>query len=531
MSPSTLARGVLTCVLLSACGKGTIVVPDAGVVGPAPLRRLTNSQYWNALADVFSLDPAGFDTLPVDAPVGGFDNAAEAQQPSELRVSRSQVVAQQVAERLTTGDAALAALLPCARWATAEEEHTCLAGFLTTTGRRLFRRPLTADEETRVTQRFAQARAQVDFAGAMQLVLESLLQAPQFLYRPEPADGFDGFSVATRLSLLLWDRVPDDTLLDAAAHGALSSPAQVRVQASRLLSDDKALRVFWNFHRQWLGLERILLDEHQVRLPTVDPSWTPATQASALEETRRFVENVMLEDASLHSLLSSPRAWVDAETARLYGVPVPQVPWSPVTLDAAQRAGVLTRIAFLAGTSHRAATSPPIRGNSVNLRLLCRLPTPPPPGVNATPPTMGTEAATNRMLFEQRTAPAACAGCHRTLNGIGFGFEHYSAAGQWQDSEVGLPIDATGALYGTDVDGPFDGGLELSQALARSRQVQDCATTMWVRYALGRSTDPREEPWLEAVKNHFAATGGDVAELLFDIATAPTFLNLPEARP
>ncbi len=495
-------------------------------MGPAPLRRLTNNQYLNAVADVLGTDVTTLPALPAASSVGGFDNDAESQQPSELLVSRYQLVAQQCATAATADDAHLAQLLGCQTWTSSGQQDACFAGFLAGTGRSLFRRPLSSDEVDRFTVRFTQWRQQLDFAGAVQLVVEAMLQSPQFVYRPEPSDAFDSYSVASRLALLLWDSVPDNALLDAAAGSGLLTADLVRPQAERLMKDDRARRVQWDFHRQWLGLDRVSLDEHQARTPAVDPLWTTATQASALAESQHFVENVMLEDGSLKGLLGSPQAWLDSESARLYGVDAPATDWSPVMLDSTQRGGVLTRIAFLAGTSHRGATSPPIRGNSVNLDLFCRQPTPPPPGIDVTPPVMGTTAATNRMLFEQRTAPAQCAACHVELNGIGFGFEHYNAAGIWQDTEAGFAIDATGALYGTDTDGPFDGALALSARLAASREVQDCAAQKWVRYALGREPVDVEGPWVDAAKGRFAGAGGDVHELLLDIVTSPTFLTL-----
>lgn len=500
-------------------------------VGPAPLRRLTNSQYLNALTDVLGPEQPVLEEFPADSPVGGFDNAAEAQTPSELRVARYQVASRRYAELATRDAAGVARLMSCTTWTTGEDEQRCLNSFLNGTARRLFRRPLKSDEVERFVALFATLRAGVDFEGASQLLLEAMLQSPQFLYRPEVQGEFDGYALASRLSFLLWDSGPDDALLRAAELGELNTEAQVREQASRLLNDPKAKRTLWNFHRQWLALERLLLDEHSVRTPEVDPLWTTATQASALTETRKFVENVMLDEGTLSALLTSRRAWLDAETARLYGVTPPTKEGDAVSLDATQRSGLLTRVAFLAGFSHRGATSPPIRGNGVNLHLLCRLPTPPPPGIDTTPPMQHDGPRTNRMLFEERTSPPACAGCHRSLNGFGFGFEHYTASGAWQTVDHTLDVDAHGELFLTDVDGPFDGAIELSETLARSRTVHECATKMWIRYALGRAPSDDEQPWVGVEAERFFKNGGDVKALLLDVVTSPTFMQLPEVTP
>jgi hypothetical protein len=109
------------------------------------------------------------------------------------------------------------------------------------------------------------------------------------------------------------------------------------------------------------------------------------------------------------------------------------------------------------------------------------------------------------------------------LNGFGFGLENYNAAGRYQTIENGLPIDATGTIHGTDVDGPFDGAIALSDALSRSATVYDCATERWVRYALGRAPVDVELPTVTTLSKAFLASGGDVHALLVGIVTSPTF--------
>jgi hypothetical protein len=333
--------------------------------------------------------------------------------------------------------------------------------------------------------------------------------------------------MASRLSFLLWESVPDDALLDAAARDELNTDAQLRAQATRMLRDPRALRVFWDFHRQWLALDRILQDEHAVRTVEVDPNWTAATQASASIESRLFVENILRGGGTFRDLLTSRHAWVDSEMARIYGVAPPAEPdsWTEIELPGSERAGLLTRASFLAGFSHRGATSPPVRGNGIQLRLLCQLPVSPPPGADLSQPMAapGDGPKTNRMLFEARTQPAVCQRCHAGLNGFGFGLENYDAAGHYRTVENGLPIDATGFIHGTDVDAPFTGGVELSAALGRSEVVHRCATQQLLRFALGRAAVDTEEPTVAALTTAFLSSNGDFQALLVNVVTSPSF--------
>jgi hypothetical protein len=503
-------------------------------VGPTPLRRLSDHEYLNALHDLFPALAPTLPQLPDDVPVAGFENAAEAQQPSDVLIARYEAIANLYAAAATADDTAVSALVGCPDWSMPLRADLCAIQFVAQTGGRIFRRPLSDVERTRYLLQFQQWESSVDFEGAVQLTLSAMLQSPQFLYRaevlPQGAEpgsviAVEPYAMATRLSFFLWESGPDDALLDAASRDELQTEAQIRAQATRMLADDRAKRVFWDFPRQWLGLDRILIGENLVRTPQVDPAWTAATQASASTETELFVQNTLSTGGTFRDLLTSRRAWVDSEMSRVYGIAAPAVPWSEVSLPESQRAGLLTRVSYLAGYSHAGATSPPVRGNAIQLRFLCQLPVSPPPGADLSQPMVAPDQGpqTNRMLFETRTSPPACQVCHVSLNGFGFGLENYNAAGHYQTTDDGLPVDASGKIHGTDVDGPFTGGIALSQALSKSEVVHHCATEELVRYALGRAPVDAELPTVDTLAKAFMDSGGDVRALLVAVATSPTF--------
>jgi hypothetical protein len=509
---------------------------SAATVGPSPLRRLSNNEYLNALHDLFPAQSPTLPELPADIPVADFDNAAQGQQPSDVRIARYEAIATIYAEGATVDTPTVHALVGCDDWTTPDLATSCATKLVDGMGGRLFRRLLSAAEHDRFLANFRTWQTAVDFEGAARLTLSAMLQSPQFLYRAEPQPSnqppgtviaVEPYAMASRLSFFLWESVPDQALLDAASRNELATEDQLREQAERMLQDDRARRLLWSFHRQWLGLDRILLDEHRVRTPAVDAQWSDATPPAALMESRLFVENTLVQGGSFRDLLTSRRAWVNGEMARIYGVPVAGDPaaWTETSLPEGERSGLLTRTSFLAGFAHRGATSPPVRGNGIQLRLLCQLPLSPPPGVDLSQP-MATPAQgpqTNRMLFEARTRPAMCQACHASLNGFGFGFENYNAAAHFQTMESGLPIDAKGTIHGTDVDGPFDGAIALSEALSRSEVVHHCATEQLLRYALGRAPDDVELPTITTLAKKFMESGGDERALMKSIVTAPSF--------
>ncbi|HVK09774.1 MAG TPA: PA14 domain-containing protein, partial [Gemmataceae bacterium] len=89
---------------------------------------------------------------------------------------------------------------------------------------RAFRRPLTADELSIFVDRQFEAAKDPDLAVKRVVLLA--LKSPRFLYR-EALGGKDQFAVASRLSFGMWDSIPDDELLKAAAAGKLATRDEV----------------------------------------------------------------------------------------------------------------------------------------------------------------------------------------------------------------------------------------------------------------------------------------------------------------
>jgi Protein of unknown function (DUF1592)/Protein of unknown function (DUF1588)/Protein of unknown function (DUF1595)/Protein of unknown function (DUF1585)/Protein of unknown function (DUF1587) len=550
--PWALGALALCGQLASACYlKSTDPEPRLQVsteVGPSPLRRLSNSEYRNALIDLFPSVNIDWPPLPDDSEVAGFRNAAEAQEPSDVRVARFETIANAYAARLTADADATQALVGCT-YRTPAEASSCAAALVSTLGAKIFRRPLSADELERFQRRFDGWAAAVDFEAAVRLLVASFLQAPQFLYRPElspsaadEAQPLDPYALATRLSFALWESVPDEALLTAAKDGKLATGAEIRAQAQRLLADAKARRVYWGFHRQWLGLDRILGEEHAYRTPEIDPQWSAQTQQAASKESQLLVENTLANGGTLSDLLLSRRAYVNADLARLYRInpsatlPQPVTPdtFVEVQLPEGERAGILTRIAFLAGLSHRGGNSPPIRGNGISLHLLCQFPASPPPDADLSAPKAreGEGPKTTRTLFEERTAAPKCQGCHQSLNGIGFSFEHYSAAGSYQRTDNGLAVDARGKLVGTAADRAVLDAIDLSVALSESETVYRCGASQWMRYVMGRAPSSEESALVTRLTAAFMKSKGDVQSLLLELVTSNTFrMRAPKGTP
>lgn len=495
--------------------------PDVPVTA---LRRLTRSEYDHTVA-VLVGDGLGLAAEFVeDEKVGAFDSNVSAS-VSEVAVEQYMDAAEILAADAVTD---LDAILPCDPIATGEDE--CARAFVVEFGARAYRRPLADDEIERALVLFDAGRDGAAFADGVKLVMQGLLQSPYFLYHVETGvaaqDGdevvpLSDYELASRLSYFLWDSMPDDELTLRAQDGTLADLDVLEGEVRRMLADPRAALAIGDFHVQWLGIDALATIEKD---PELFPTWSPTIADAMTEETRRFSDWVVREDdGRLETLLSAPMTFADGELAALYGVVHPggaeAAEFAQIDLDPTQRSGLLTQAGVLAAHSHDNQTSPVFRGKVVRENVLCSPLPPPPDDVDDTPPGLDPTLPTKER-FEQHRDDPACSGCHELMDPIGFGLEHYDAIGAWRTMDGENPVDAIGELFGTDVDGEFDGALELSAKLAQSETVRACVVHQWMRYGLGRFESPEDACTEKSLMTRFASSDGDVHELVVAVATS-----------
>lgn len=155
-----------------------------------------------------------------------------------------------------------------------------------------------------------------------------------------------------------------------------------------------------------------------------------------------------------------------------------------VDVGADKRSGILTQAGLMAAFAKPTTNSPVFRGLFVMNQLLCAETGAAP--LNIPSLSIETKPGESPMTMRQRQtqshAAASCAACHKLIDGIGigFGFEHYDAVGAWRDKDNGITVDSSGELVGIgDVDGTFDGVVQLGEGLSSSVQVQQCVVTNW----------------------------------------------------
>ena len=76
---------------------------------------------------------------------------------------------------------------------------------------------------------------------------------------------------------------------------------------------------------------------------------------------------------------------------------------------------------------------------------------------------------------------------------------------------------------GGDLDGKFDGALELSSRLAGSRDVKRCLALQWFRFAFGRAETAGDACSLEQAQTAFEASGWNTRELMIALTQTEAF--------
>lgn len=459
-------------------------------------------------------------TFPPESRPKGFtfDNNAEAGLVTSGHVEAYLGAAASIATRVTA---------PCRP--TGFDTRPCAEQFVTSFGRRVFRRPLTMEEVTRYSAAIVAAPS---FDAGLARAAEWMFSSPHFLYRSElgvaQADGtfrLAPWELATALSYSLWQTTPDDALLDAAAQGKLSTSDDVTREARRMLADPRARAAMGTFATQWLGLERLTTVD---KAPRLYPSFTPELRASMAAETPAFFEHVVFDGTGrFEELFAAPYSFVDAPLARHYGMEAPAMR-EKRDVPAVRAAGLLGHASVLSSYAHSDQSSPVKRGVFVREHLLCQdFPVPP---ANAGGVPKVDPNATTRERFRQHSADPSCRACHQYIDEVGFGFEGFDAIGEARALENGKTIDTTGELrdveaFGAGTTTSFTSLPQLATQLAQSQRAKSCFATMVFRQTRGRHEREEERCTVEALSGGFLKTGGDVRELFVQALADERFLT------
>ncbi len=506
-------------------------------IGSAPLRRLSHLEYGYSLTDVLAnptLTPVVQTqqaTLVPDPVSLGFKNSASFLQVSTVLAQQYMDAAEQVS---IAAVADLTKLLPCDP---ASGEQACADQFIATFGKKMYRRALTADETSAYQTVYANARnAGYDFSTGIQWLVFTFLQAPGFLYRLEldsPGDPavrpLKPEELASRLSFLLWESVPDDALYQAIADGKLSTRADLAAQAQRMLQDPKAQRSF-DFFSQWLNLDAL---SNFSRDPTVYPNLDPNLPSLFHDEVQHYVQGVVFDgDSKLSTLLTANYTFVNPELATHYGFSgVSGTAWQKASWST-RRGGLFMLGGVLSTRDKATRTSIVRRGVLMRTQVMCQVVPAPPPNVPPLGPVDQTVSQADRLA--QHASNPACAGCHNMIDPLGSPFESIDAVGRDRTiDETGHTVSTAGAVtnLSDSLDGPVTDAMDLFGKYVKSDVVPNCFATQLYRFSAGRQEEPADACSRWQLRQRFRDSGGDIKDYLVGLTQTDDFSNRPVSLP
>lgn len=519
------------------------IAAEPATIGSLPgFRRLNQAQYTRSIEQIFGAGlkvPGRFEPPLRTHGLMAIGDSEVTVSPSgiEQYELRAREIAAQVLAEGRRGST-----LSCTPQSPREFDASCASEFLGKYGRLLYRRPLS-DQELASVMGLARSATGVshDFYKGLEIGLSRLLASPKFIFRveasePDPqrqdARRLDDYSLASRISFLLWDAPPDDELLTAAGRGDLRDDAKLAAQVDRLVASPRFEQGVRAFFSDMFGFEQF---EGLTKDQSIYPKFSAALAKDAQEEMLRTIVDLLVTNkGDYRDLFTTRKTFLNRNLAALYKVPVEAEGvsgWVPHTFGPAdKRAGILTLAGFLMlDPTHEGRSSPTIRGKTVRELFLCEPVPVPPPNVNfaAVQNTGDLEHRTARERLSVHQENPACVGCHAITDPIGLSMENFDASGAFRTHENGALIDASGMFDGK----PYKDVQGLQQLLHDSPSAPSCVAQRAFEYGTGRSLTPSEEKWMEYAVDRFAAEKYQLPALMRRIATSPAFRAVATEAP
>jgi hypothetical protein len=411
----------------------------------------------------------------------------------------------------------------------AASEEPCARKVLSTLATRAYRRPLTDQDVQTVLDFYKAGRDNATFEAGIQRGLERILAAPSFLFRVErpPANAAPGsvyrlndLDLASRLSFFLWSSIPDDELLNTAIAGKLKQPAVLEQQVRRMLADSRSRALVDNFVDQWLQMSKLT-----GLVPDVDafPDFDENLRQAMHLETEEFVANQLREDRSVLELLTANYSYLNERLARHYSIPnIYGNHFRKVTFTEGFRGGLLGQASILTVTSYPNRTSVVLRGKWLLANMLGAPPPPPPADVpSLKDPGQDGQPHSLRDRMEQHRNNAACAGCHRRMDPLGFSLENFDALGKWRTVADGEKVDVSASLP----DGTtFEGIAGLRNLLVKHKDdYVRTVTEKLLAYSIGRGVEYYDLPAIRKIARESAARDYRWSSLVLGVVRSAPF--------
>ena len=528
-----MAFAGLAALALASCG-----ADEPKIAGAAPtMRRLTEEQFRNSIADAFGADiKLGVKLEPLLRTGGLVALGAQHASVTPFGAEKLHQLAKSVASQVVDPQHRRT-LVACGPSDPSAFDEACAAQFFARVGRSLYRRPLTeAELKARIQSAAAATTTMGDFYRGLGSSLTAMLMGPNFLYliettEPDPEQPgsvrLDAYAKASRLSFFMWNAAPDNALLDAAARGDLNTSSGLARQVDRMLASVRVEDGLRGFFADAFGFDQFETLEKDA---IIYPVFNLQVAEDAAEQLLLTLNDVLIvRDEDFRNIFTTRHSFMSAALARVYRVEAPNpTGWAPYEFPAGDpRIGIQSQVAFTALHSHPGKSSPTLRGKAVRELLLCQKIPEPPADVDFSKfNDPQSPLKTARLRLAMHTEQAACAGCHKLTDPIGLGLEKFDGVGQLRSTEQGELIDPSGDLDGAK----FTDAADFAKALSTNPASTSCVVNRLFGYGVGRVPSRQDQPVLDYLQQVFASDGYRYRALLRRVATSKAFFAVaPEA--
>jgi len=272
------------------------------------------------------------------------------------------------------------------------------------------------------------------------------LCSPDFVCVKEPIGKLDGSSLASRLSLFLWNSDAGESHRTQITLDGPGNATEGQLMSTNMLSHENSRRFVDAFLAYWLDLRKVN-DSSPDEVLYPDYYLDDSLVDASLEETQLFFQEIVRENLPVSNLIDSDFTFVNERLSIHYGFP----PFEGTQLrkvsipQGSPRGGLLTQASVLKVTANGTTTSPVVRGVWINERILGTKIPPPPKSVPAIEPdTRG--ATTIRQQLDLHRADPSCASCHSKIDPVGFALESFDVSGGWRANYRSLNETGDGIL-------------------------------------------------------------------------------------
>jgi hypothetical protein len=506
----------------------TSAVASAAAPGHYLLRRLTNDEYTHTVQDLmFTSQQAGANLAQSVVGASGYGNDSRTLTVYSGLVlgyyDAATAVVKEVIASKGQADGAYAKLVTCDT-----TQPACATATVTRLAKRALRRPPTAADLDATTGLMGVFNASGDFDQGLSDVALSLLMHPEFLMIPvvdarslDPSAVFalDDYELASRLSYFIWQSMPDDALTAAADLGTLHTAPVLKAQVKRMLADPRAAHLKNTLRDQYAELSTFAAKD----LTLVGQ--TNTLRDAMIGETDAFLNDLIANDRSASTLLTSDQSFVNKTLADFYGLTFPDGadPASFVAVTSG-RMGLGSHASVLTNTGGGGpvSTNPIKRGHWIAKKLFCDEPPPPPPGIPPLP-AAGDGGTRIRERIAAHVSQPSCMACHKDMDNFGLGAESYGPFGQWRTQYAdGSAVDSSGQLP----DGTtFMDSKQMYTELAAQPAARACVAQQLMQLGLSRALGSADERCVASNLGGVSVTpGARFSDLMAGVVLSNPFL-------